>query len=61
MDKKQEYIKFWISIINKIQEIEKDYNNLSEENKRRVDEVKDAVLRAHTYADTIKILYEQLK
>lgn len=40
MNKEQEYIKFWTSIIDKLNEIEKDYNNLSDENKHRVDGVK---------------------
>ena len=61
MNKEQEYIKFWTSIIDKLNEIEKDYNNLSDENKHRVDDVKNTVLRAHTYADAIQILYEQTK
>lgn len=61
MNKEQEYIKFWTSIIDKLNEIEKDYNNLSDENKHRVDSVKNTVLRAHTYADAIQILYEQTK
>ena len=61
MNKEQEYIKFWTSIIQKINEIEKDYNNLSNENKHRVDGVKNTILRAHTYADVIQILHEQTK
>ena len=61
MNKEQEYIKFWTGIIEKLNEIEKDYNNLSDENKRRVDGVKNTVLHAHTYADAIQILYEQVK
>ena len=61
MNKEQEYIKFWTSIIDKLNEIEKDYNNLSDENKHRVDGVKNTVLRAHTYADAIQILYGQTK
>ena len=61
MNKEQEYIKFWTSIIDKLNEIEKDYNNLSDENKHRVDGVKNIILRAHTYADAIQILYEQTK
>lgn len=61
MNSEQEYIKFWTSIMDKINEIEKDYNSLSDENKHRVDGVKNTVLRAHTYSDAIQILYEQIK
>lgn len=53
MNKEQEYIKFWTSIMNKIDEIEKEYNNLSDENKRRADSVRDTILRAHTFVDAI--------
>ena len=61
MNNDQEYIKFWMSVIDKLNEIEKDYSNLSDNNKHRVDGVKKTVLRAHTYADAIQILYEQTK
>ena len=61
MNNDQEYIKFWMSVIDKLNEIEKDYSNLSDNNKHRVDSVKNTILRAHTYADAIRILYEQTK
>lgn len=61
MNKEQEYIKFWTSIIDKLNEIEKDYNNLSDENKHRVNNLKDTILRTHTYIDVIQILHEQIK
>ena len=61
MNKEQEYIKFWASIIDKLNEIEKDYNNLSDENKHRVDSLKDTILHMHTYVDVIQILHEQIK
>ncbi len=61
MNSEQEYIEFWTSITEKLNEIEKDYNNLSFENKCRVDSVRDAIVRAHTYADVIQILQSQLQ
>ena len=60
MNKEQEYIKFWTSIMNKIDEIEKEYNNLSDENKRRADSVRDTILRAHTFVDAIQIIHSQM-
>lgn len=60
MNKEQEYIKFWTSILDKIDEIEKDYNNLSDENKLRADNVRDAILHAHTFVDAIQIIRLQM-
>ena len=60
MNKEQEYIKFWTSIINKIDEIEKDYNNLSAENKHRADSARDAILSAHTFVDVVRIIRSQM-
>ncbi|MBE6738652.1 MAG: hypothetical protein E7566_08430 [Ruminococcaceae bacterium] len=37
MNKEQEYIKFWMNIKEKVDDIKDDYNNLSQENKFRVD------------------------
>ena len=56
MNKEQEYIKFWMSFIDKMNEVQKDYNNLSEENKRRADSVRDAVIRAHSLEEAIQIV-----
>lgn len=60
MNKEQEYIKFWTSILDKIDEIEKDYNNLSDENKLRADNVRAAILRAHTFIDAVQIIRLQM-
>ena len=60
MNKEQEYIKFWTSIVNKIDENQKDYNNLSDENKSRADMVKDDILRAHSFVDIVKIIRSQM-
>ena len=60
MNKEQEYIKFWANIIDKLNDIEKDYNNLSDENKRRADSVRDAVFQARSLADAIQIVHSQI-
>ncbi|MBR2883172.1 MAG: hypothetical protein IKB93_00115 [Clostridia bacterium] len=60
MNKEQEYIKFWASVIDKMEEVGRDYNNLSYENKRRVDSVKDKILQAHTFIDAIQIIRSQI-
>lgn len=61
MNNEQEYLKFWANVMDKINEIEKEYNNLSDENKRRVDSVKEIILHAHTYSDVLQVLYTQMK
>ena len=60
MNKHQEYIKFWTSIVNKIDEIQKDYNNLSNENKSREYMGRDDILRAHSFVDIVKIIRSQM-
>lgn len=60
MNKEQEYIKFWMSFIDKMNEVQKDYNNLSEENKRRADSVKNVVIRAHFLEEAIQIVRSQI-
>lgn len=60
MNKEQEYNKFWMSLIDKINEIQKDYNNLSEENKHRADSVKNVVIRAHSLEEAIQIVRSQI-
>lgn len=57
----QEYIKFWANIKEKCDEILDDYNKLSEENKTRVDSVKDSILKATSLIDIINILNSQIE
>ena len=60
MNKEQEYIKFWMGIMEKINDIKKDYNNLSDENKRRADNVRDAIFGAQTLVDAVQIIRSQI-
>lgn len=60
MNHAQDYIKFWCNVKNKCDEIQRDYLNLSDINKCRVDNVRDAILRAHTVAEVLNILYNQV-
>lgn len=59
MTEKQEYIKFWSSIRNKCDEVQKDYNNLSNVNKQRVDNVRDMIFHANTISDILNIISNQ--
>ena len=43
MNHEQDYIKFWCNVKNKCDEIQRDYLNLSDINKCRVDNVRDAI------------------
>lgn len=61
MNEQQEYIKFWTGIMEKVNEVQNDYNHLSNANKQRADNAKNAMLHANTLADIIQILYEQTK
>ena len=59
MTEEQEYIKFWSSIKNKCDEIQKDYLNLSGINKQRVDNVRDMNFHANTVSDILNIISNQ--
>jgi len=59
MTEEQEYIKFWSSIKNKCDEIQKDYLNLSGINKQRVDNVRDMIFHANTVSDILNIISNQ--
>lgn len=61
MMEEQEYIKFWSSIKNKCDEIQKDYNNLSNANKQRVGNVIGSILKANAVAEIINIISSQLR
>lgn len=61
MTEKQEYIKFWSSIKNKCDEVQKDYLNLSDINKQRVDNVIVSILRANAVTEIINIINNQLR
>ena len=61
MNKNEEYLKFWINVKNKHDDIIEDYNNLSDENKCRVDNVKKMLLNAQNISEIIQILNCQLK
>lgn len=56
MTEEQEYIKFWSSVKNKCDEVQKDYLNLSAINKRRVDNVRGLLARANTISDILNII-----
>ena len=60
MNQEQEYFKFWLGVKNKCDEIQKDYSNLSEINKIRVNNVRDSIFRANTISDVINILNNQM-
>lgn len=59
MMEEREYIKFWSSIRNKCDEVQKDYNNLSNVNKQRVDNVRDMIFHANTISDILNIINNQ--
>ena len=61
MTEEQEYIKFWSSIKNKCDEVQKDYLNLSDINKQRVDNAISSILRASTITEIITIANNQLR
>lgn len=61
MMEEREYIKFWSSIRNKCDEVQKDYNNLSNVNKQRVDNVIVSILRANAVTEIINIINNQLR
>ena len=61
MNNEQEYIKFWVSIKDKYDEILDDYNKLSYENKKRVDSVKEAILKTTNIFEIINILNSQIE
>lgn len=61
MNEREEYVKFLVGIMEKANEVQNDYNKLSNANKQRVDSVRNAMLNARTFADVLQILYEQTK
>lgn len=61
MNQEQEYVKFWLSIKNKCDEIQKDYSTLSDDNKRRVDNTMREILRASTILEVANIVNSQTK
>lgn len=60
MNRDQEYIKFWIGIKSKLDEIQEDYDKLSYENKQRVDSILCESIRANTVLDAINFLNKQI-
>lgn len=61
MNQEQEYVKFWLSIKNKCDEIQKDYSTLSDDNKRRVDNTMREILRASTILEVANVVNSQTK
>lgn len=61
MNQEQEYVKFWLSIKNKCDEIQKDYSTLSDDNKRRVDNTMREIFRASTILEVANIVNSQTK
>lgn len=59
MTEEQEYIKFWSGIKNKCDEVQKDYLNLSDINKQRVNNVRDMIFCANTVSDILNIISNQ--
>ena len=60
MNDNQEYVKFWVSIKNKCEEVQKDYNNLSDENKHRVDNLGNLILSAQNISQVVNIINNQI-
>lgn len=61
MNQEQEYVKFWLSIKNKCDEIQKDYSTLSDDNKRRVDNTMREILCASTILEVANVVNSQTK
>ena len=61
MNDNQEYAKFWLSIKNKCEEVQKDYNNLSDENKHRIDNLGNLILSAQNISQVVNIINNQIK
>ncbi len=61
MNQEQEYVKFWLSIKNKCDEIQRDYSKLSDSNKRRVDNATSEILHASTFFEATNIIDSQAK
>lgn len=61
MNREQEYVKFWLSIRNKCDEVQKDYSTLSVDNKRRVDNIGRQILSAITISEIVNIINSQIK
>ena len=61
MNNEQEYIKFWINVKDKVDEVSEDYNNLSGENKSRVDNVMNLIFQARNMFEIINILNSQVE
>lgn len=60
MNQEQEYVKFWLSIKNKCDEVQEDYSRLSDYNKQRVDKTVREILHASTYFDALNIIHSQI-
>lgn len=61
MKEEQEYIEFWAGIKNKYDEVQKDYLNLSDTNKHRVDTLRNMISRASTLSDILNIINNELR
>lgn len=61
MNNEQEYIKFWVNVKDKVDEVSEDYNNLSNENKSRVDNVMNLIFQARNMFEIINILNSQIE
>lgn len=61
MNDNQEYVKFWLNIKNKCEEVQKDYNDLSNENKRRVDNLSNLILSTQSISQVVNIINNQIK
>ncbi len=59
MNQEQEYVKFWLSIKNKCDEVQEDYSKLSDDSKCRVDNTMREIFRANTYFDVLNIIHSQ--
>ena len=60
MNQEQEYVKFWLSIKNKCDEVQEDYSKLSADNKRRVDNVKREFFHTNTILELINLVNSQI-
>ncbi len=60
MNENQEYAKFWLSVKNKCDEIQKEYDKLTKANKKQVDCLLDTISNAHSISEAIKLINRQI-
>lgn len=56
---KKEYVEFWAEVEQKICEIQKKYNSLSEPTKQQIDRTKEIFMKAHSVQEIMNIIRSQ--